>query len=97
MIQLEDLKPIIEPLLNEDNTADIIDQIKAIDKEPSPQQESEAVAEVNRQWAERYRKAFFEGISQEEKDQQKHEEESKEENKEEEEKPSKFEDLFKQA
>lgn len=95
MIYLDDLKPILEPLLNEENSADIIDQIKAIDKEPSPQQESDAVAEVNRQWAERYRKAFFEGVTQEQEDQKKQEEDKPEEQ--EEEKPAKFEDLFKQA
>lgn len=95
MIQLDDLKPIIEPLLTEENTADIIDKIKAIDKEPSPQQESEAVAEVNRQWAERYRKAFFEGVTQEQEDKQKQEQNEPE--KEEDEGPTKFEDLFKQA
>lgn len=72
MINLEELKPIIEPLLGE-NAAEIIEAIQAIDKEPEARVD-EAVAEALKKndeaWNQRFKDAFFKPVGNEEPDKQ---------------------------
>ncbi len=76
MIVLEELKAVLEPLLEgKDNAADIIDQVSALDKPVEPEKVvdqaaiDEAVAAKDKEWNDRYMKAFFgekaEGMSTE--------------------------------
>lgn len=58
MIDINELKPILEPLLSGDDTADIIDRIREIDRPGVTQADLD---NLNKEWTERYRKAFFEG------------------------------------
>lgn len=58
MIDMEELKPIIEPLLTEENSTDIIERITALDKPAVTQAD---IDRVNKEWGEKYRKTFFEG------------------------------------
>ena len=58
MINMEDLKPILEPLLEgNENSASIIEQVSAIDKDVET--DTSAVDKVNADWNERFKKAFF--------------------------------------
>ena len=67
MINITDLKPIIEPLLNDENSADIISKIQEIDKDVSSEGTftqddiDSAVKKVNAEWNERFKKTFFSG------------------------------------
>lgn len=58
MIDINELKPILEPLLSGDDTADVIDRIREIDRPGVTQADLD---NLNKEWTERYRKAFFEG------------------------------------
>lgn len=60
MIDLNELKPVLEPLLGDD-AADVIDQITALDTHNTDSDVKEAVDKVNAEWQERYRNAFFHG------------------------------------
>lgn len=60
MIDLNELKPILEPLLG-DESADIIDQITALDTHSTESDVEEAIAKVNADWQQRYKAAFFHG------------------------------------
>lgn len=60
MIDLNELKPILEPLLG-DESADIIDQIAALDTHSTEADVEEAIAKVNADWQQRYKAAFFHG------------------------------------
>lgn len=69
MIKLEELKPILEPLLNEENAAAIIESISAIDKPDDAEERiSQAVAaareEANASWNQRFKNTFFGGNSE---------------------------------
>lgn len=63
MIDLNELKPILEPLLNDENSVEVIEKIKAIDKPGVTQKDLD---DLNATWSERYRKAFFEGVPNDE-------------------------------
>lgn len=65
MIDLNDLKPILEKL---DVDASVIQNIMDIDKEPEPSDSSKEVEELkaqleqtNKDWNEKFKKAFFSG------------------------------------
>ena len=58
MIDINELKPILEPLLSGDDTADVIDRIREIDRPGVTQADLD---NLNKEWTARYRKAFFEG------------------------------------
>lgn len=71
MIKMENLKPIIEPLLTDDNSASIIESITAIDTEPNTDVDdavkaavAEAVSAANAEWNRRFRNTFFNGVQQ---------------------------------
>ena len=59
MINLEELKPILEPLLTEENSADVISQIQAIDRSVEDTSE-EIKKQLNAEWNEKFKKAFLE-------------------------------------
>lgn len=60
MINLDELKPIVEELLDgREDGADYVDRISALDK-PAEVDRSEIDA-LNKSWNERYMKAFFGG------------------------------------
>lgn len=63
MIILEDLKPILEPLLEgREDAAEVIEAVAAIDKpaeEPAPVDNSEEIAKLNEEWNNRFKEAFF--------------------------------------
>lgn len=58
MIDINELKPILEPLLSGDDAADVIDRIREIDRPGVTQADLD---NLNKEWTDRYRKAFFEG------------------------------------
>ncbi len=60
MINIDELKPILEPLLDgREDSATIIESIQGIDKEVPEPDFSAREAEINKAWNERYMKAFF--------------------------------------
>lgn len=60
MIDMNELKPILEPLLSErEDSADIIESIQGIDREPEAPDFSAREAEINKSWNDRFMKAFF--------------------------------------
>ena len=67
MIKREELMPLIEPFMNDENSADIVESINAIDvyegsdKSEWEQEMQAALDENNKKWNERFRKAFFGG------------------------------------
>ena len=63
MILMDELKPILEPLLNEENSADIIQKITSIDKSEEDLTQS-IRSKIDAEWNEKFKKAFFnnEGI-----------------------------------
>ena|GEM_PF-4993624 len=93
MINIDELKPIIEPLLTEDNSADIIEAITAIDREVEADQKT--IDDLNASWNERFKKAFFgDGTAEGQADAQANEGEDAGVQAEEEDAPVKYEDLF---
>ena len=60
MIVLEDLNPILQPLLEgREDAADIIESVIAIDKEVEAPDNSEEIAKINEEWNQRFKEAFF--------------------------------------
>lgn len=60
MIKMDELKPILEPLLDgREDSAAIIESISEIDHEPDPPDFSEREKELNKSWNDRFMKAFF--------------------------------------
>lgn len=62
MIVLEDLKPVLEPLIDgREDAAELIEAIAALDKpiETDRSVIDEEIAKVNAEWNERYKAAFF--------------------------------------
>lgn len=60
MIKMEELKPILEPLLEgREDSAAIIESISEIDREPDTPDFSEREKELNKSWNDRFMKAFF--------------------------------------
>lgn len=65
MIDITELKPILEPILDgRDDAADVIEQISAIDNKTSSEED---IARINAEWSERFKKAFFTGEGVEKK------------------------------
>lgn len=65
-IKMEDLKPILEPLLSDENSADIIEKIKAVDKDEDTNIDELVKAEVdkvNASWNQRFRDTFLNGTN----------------------------------
>lgn len=64
-IRMDDLRPIIEPLLNDENSATIIESISKIDTEPEADIDSAvkaAQAELNESWNKRFKETFMSGV-----------------------------------
>ena len=60
MIDMNELKPILEPLMEgRDDSASIIESIQGIDRDIPEPDFSAREAEINKAWNERYMKAFF--------------------------------------
>lgn len=60
MIKMDELKPILEPLLEgREDSATIIESISGIDREPDPPDFSEREKKLNKSWNDRFMKAFF--------------------------------------
>jgi len=60
MIVLEDLNPILQPLLEgREDAADVIESVMAIDKDIETPDNSEEIAKINEEWNQRFKEAFF--------------------------------------
>lgn len=60
MISMDELKPILEPILSErEDSATIIESIQGIDKPAEEPDYTAHDAEINKAWNERFMKAFF--------------------------------------
>lgn len=59
MIDIEELKPILNDILTDENAVDVIEKIQAIDKPGITQADLD---KLDNEWKERYRKAFFDGV-----------------------------------
>jgi len=96
MINLDELKPILEPLLTDENSADIISQIQAIDK-PSDVDTEEIKKQLNAEWNEKFKKAFLEnaGVPETKTSTDEPSSDVPESSKEEDNSPKTFDDLFK--
>lgn len=57
MIDLNELKPILEPLLKGDDSAAVIESITAIDKDDFVSKSE--IDKINKEWNDRYTKTFF--------------------------------------
>lgn len=64
MIDINELKPILNEILTDENSVDIIEKIQAIDKPGVTQADLD---KLDNEWKERYRKAFFDGVEIEKK------------------------------
>lgn len=63
MITMEELKPILEPLVNDENAADIIAAVQAIDTHTVDSEVEAAVAAANAEWGRKFKETFFGGPS----------------------------------
>lgn len=61
MITMDELKPIIEPLVSDDNAAEIISAIQAIDTHTVDSEVEAAVAAANAEWGRKFKETFFGG------------------------------------
>ena len=59
MIDINELKPILNEILTDENSVDIIEKIQAIYKPGVTQADLD---KLDNEWKERYRKAFFDGV-----------------------------------
>lgn len=66
MIKLDELKPIIEPLCTDENAADIIAAVTALDVHDEATAVAEAVAANDAKWNRRFKETFFSAHSGEE-------------------------------
>lgn len=88
MIDITELKPILEPILEgRDDAADVIEQISAIDNKTSSEED---IARINAEWSERFKKAFFSGEGVEKKPKEDESDESDDEDS----APETYEELF---
>lgn len=101
MINMIELKPIIEPLLTEENAAEVISKISEIDREPENQDVPDVSEEVkkaidanNKEWNERFKSTFFSGSTQPQT-QTKEETDTQTDKQTETKKPTTYEELFK--
>lgn len=65
MIKMSDLKPILEPLCTEDNAADVIAAVQAIDTVTVDSEVEAAVAAANAEWNRKFKETFFGGAKEE--------------------------------
>lgn len=63
MILMDELKPIIEPLVSDENAAEIISAIQAIDTHTAESEVEAAVAAANAEWGKKFKETFFGGAS----------------------------------
>lgn len=63
MIDINELKPILNDILTDENSVEVIEKIQAIDKPGVTQADLD---NLDKEWKERYRKAFFDGVDIEE-------------------------------
>ena len=63
MIDINELKPILNDILTDENSVEVIEKIQAIDKPGVTQADLD---KLDNEWKERYRKAFFDGVDIEE-------------------------------
>ena len=61
MIVMDELKPILEPLINDENAADIIAAIQAIDTHTAESEVKAAVDAANAEWGRKFKETFFGG------------------------------------
>lgn len=92
MIDIEELKPILNDILTDENSVDVIEKIQAIDKPGVTQADLD---KLDNEWKERYRKAFFDGVEIEKQADGNAEEDS--EDIEEEKEKMNYEDLFSES
>lgn len=60
MISMDELKPILEPILSErEDSATIIESIQGIDRPAEEPDYTAHDAEINKAWNDRFMKAFF--------------------------------------
>lgn len=65
MIDLSELKPVLEEVIKErEDAAEIIDKIQALDTHSSEADIESAVAAKDAEWRERYTKTFFNGTQE---------------------------------
>ena len=66
MAVLDNIKAIIQPLLNDENSADVIEQLAKLDIDEGTSQEDidKAIAERDTYWNERFRNTFFAGVTE---------------------------------
>ena len=92
MIDINELKPILNDILTDENSVEVIEKIQAIDKPGVTQGDLD---KLDKEWKERYRKAFFDGVDIEEQARE-HAEEDSDDIEEEKEKMN-YEDLFSES
>ena len=92
MIDINELKPILNDILTDENSVEVIEKIQAIDKPGVTQADLD---NLDKEWKERYRKAFFDGVDIEGQERE-HAEEDSEDIEEETEKMN-YEDLFSES
>lgn len=63
MILMDELKPIIEPLVSDDNAAEIISAIQDIDTHTAESEVAAAVAAANAEWGKKFKETFFGGAA----------------------------------
>lgn len=63
MILMDELKPILEPLVNDDNAADVIAAIQAIDTHTAESEVAAAVEAANAEWGRKFKETFFGGVA----------------------------------
>lgn len=68
MIVMDELKPILEPLINDENAADIIAAIQAIDTHTAESEVKAAVDAANAEWGRKFKETFFGGAAPSEPD-----------------------------
>lgn len=59
MILLDELKPILEPLLSDENAADVIAAIQAVDTHTVDSEVKAAVDAANAEWGKKFKDTFF--------------------------------------
>lgn len=59
MILLDELKPILEPLIDDDKAADVIAAIQAIDTHTVDSEVKAAVEAANEEWGKKFKDTFF--------------------------------------
>ena len=61
MITMDELKPILEPLVSDENAADVIAAVQAIDTHTVDSEVQAAVDATNKEWGRKFKETFFGG------------------------------------